>query len=206
MTTSRGSRLLHEVAIRILIRYLDFAGCTDVVRLNDAMSSAQGVDLAYVRGGQRRTAKVRADSYAGDDPQKIADRSLSFYRQRTGLYGLETLADTFSRQPGWAHRSQADELLYYRLAIAQTEDEVAALMDESDGVFFSELAVEQDDLRIVPMGALQQWFAIAGERYAPRPVLVDGRSSWYRLVPEPDLEGNVPGVERLGSAFARVHA
>lgn len=206
MTTVRGSRLLHDVALRILVRHLVLAGCTDVVPRTDAMSSAQGVDLAYVRGGQRRTAKVKADAYAGDDQQKVADRSLLFYRERTGFYGLETLADTFSRQPGWVQRSQADELLYYRVAIAQTEDEVAALMDEPDEVFFSELAVERDDLRIVPMRALQQWFATAGERYAPRPVLTDGRSSWYRLVPETDLEANVPGIERVGSIFARVNA
>ncbi|MCL4078519.1 hypothetical protein MX659_02735 [Coriobacteriia bacterium Es71-Z0120] len=206
MTTARGSRLLHDVALRILVRHLVLAGCTDVVPRTDAMSSAQGVDLEYVRGGQRRTAKVKADAYAGDDQQKVADRSLLFYRERTGFYGLETLADTFSRQPGWVQRSQADELLYYRVAIAQTEDEVAALMDEPDEVFFSELAVERDDLRIVPMRALQQWFATAGERYAPRPVLTDGRSSWYRLVPETDLEANVPGIERVGSIFARVNA
>jgi hypothetical protein len=204
MTTARGSRLLHDVALRILARYLVSAGCSDVVLRTDVMSDAQGVDLAYSRNGQRLQAKVKADSYAGDDPGKIADRDLLFYRQRTGSYGLETLADTFSRQPGWVQRSQADELLYYRLAIANTEDEVAALMDEPDEVFFSEIAVERDDLSVIPMRALQQWFASAAERYAPRPVLTEGRSSWYRIVPEAELEANVPGIEHIGSVFTRV--
>ncbi|MBC7265823.1 MAG: hypothetical protein H5T75_02445 [Coriobacteriia bacterium] len=206
MTTVRGSRLLHDVALRILSRHLGESGCTDVVVMKDVMSDSQGVDISYVRNGQRVKAKVKADSYAGKDPEKIADRRLLYYRQSTGSYGLEALADTFSRQPGWVQRSLADELMYYRLAIAQTEEEVAALMDEPDEVFFSELAVESDDLRVIPMRALQTWFSTAGERFAPRPVLTDGRSAWYRIVPEAELEADVPGIVRVGSIFARLRA
>lgn len=206
MTSARGSRLLHEVAIRILVRYLKGAGAANAAASNDAINGAQCVDLVYSRDGRLMRATVKADSYAGVDAQKIARRELVFYRPSTGMYGLESLADTFTRTPGWVQRSQADELFYYRLAIAQTEDEVAALMDEPDDVFFSEIAVECDDLRIIPMRSLQEWFAASGERYAPRPVLTEGRSAWYRIVPEADLESGVPGVERVGSIFARVRA
>ncbi|MCX8007818.1 MAG: hypothetical protein N3B11_06890 [Coriobacteriia bacterium] len=204
MSSARGNRLLHEAAVRIVVRYLKTTGCTDVAVCADAMSEAQGIDIVYRRDGRQASAKVKADAYAGDDVAKIARRDLSFYRAATDLYGIEALADTLTRQPGWIQRSQADELLYYRLAIAQTEEEVAALMDEPDDVFFSEIAVERDDLRVIPMRALQSWFASAGERYAPRPVLTDGRPSWHRLVPESDLESAVPGVQRIGSIFARV--
>lgn len=206
MTSARGSRLLHEVAVRILVRYLRGAGSPDAAACTDALSGAQCVDLSYSRNGQRVRVTVKADSYAGIDAHKIAQRELVFYRPSTGMYGLESLADTFSRQPGWVQRSQADELFYYRLAIAQTEDEVAALMDEPDDVFFSEIAVERDDLRIIPMRPLQDWFATSGERYAPRPVLTEGRSAWYRIVPEADLEAAIPGVQHVGSIFARVRA
>lgn len=206
MTSARGSRLLHEVAVRILVRYLQCAGHRDAAASTDAINGAQCVDLAYSLDGVRRSVTVKADSYAGVDPAKVARRELVFYRPSTGMYGLESLADTFSRQPGWVQRSQADELFYYRLAIAQTEDEVAALMDEPDDVFFSEIAVERDDLRIIPMRPLQEWFAATGERYSPRPVLTEGRSAWYRIVPEADLEAGVAGVQRVGSIFAHVRA
>jgi hypothetical protein len=164
---------------------------------------AVGVDLQYSSGSARLSVKVKADSYYGVDPAKVADRNLAFYRATTHSYGLESVADTTTREAGWIQRSQADELYYYRLVIAQPEAEIGALLEGPDEVFFSELAVERDDLRIIPMRELRKWFESTFDRYTPRPVVTDGRPAWYRLVPEKDLEGEVPGVRSVGAIFSR---
>lgn len=197
-----GTALLHEVAKRIIARHLERTGATDVTVSHLLRDEAIGVDLTYSSGVARMAVKVKADPYYGIDPMKITDRSLVFYRSETQSYGLESVADTTTGEVGWIQRSQADELYYYRLVIAQTEDEVAALLEEPDEVFFSELAVERDDLRIIPMRELRAWFEASFDRYAPRPVVTDGRPAWYRIVPQADLEAGVRGVRSAGGIFA----
>lgn len=199
-----GSTLLHEVAKRILGRYLSTTGATDVIVAKALRDEALGVDLQYTNGAARRSAKVKADSYFGIDPIKVADRSLGFYRAETHSYGLESVADTATREPGWLQRSQADDLFYYRLVIAQPEGTVAELFEAPDARFFSELAVERDDLHIIPMQQLRAWFERAQDRYAPRPVMTDGRSAWYRIVTAKDLDSEVPGVKDVGSVYHKV--
>ncbi len=197
-----GSALLHEVAKRIIAKHLVVrGGATDVRVSRSVFDEAEAVDLTYVNGASMHRVKVKADAYCGSDPDKIAARELTYYRAATGSYGLEVVADTITRQPGWVQRSQADELYYYRIAIAQPEAEVRALMDEPDEVFFVELKVEADDLRIVPMQSLRAWFEATADRYTPRPVLTDGRSAWYRIVPESELERGVAGIQRVGPIF-----
>jgi hypothetical protein len=198
-----GSTLLHEVAKRIIARYLERTGATGVTVSRHLRDEAVGVDITYSSGAARLAVKVKADSYFGTDPVKAADRALALYRPETHSYGLESVADATTREAGWIQRSQADELFYYRLVIAQPEAEVAALMEGPDEVFFSELAVERDDLRIVPMRELRRWFEANADRYTPRPVITDGRPAWYRLVPEGDLEAGVQGIRTVGPIFRR---
>lgn len=193
-----GGVLLHEVAKRILLRYLVRSGADDVAS-DDRPEEA--VDVRYTVGGVRLAGKIKADPYFGTDPALIADRSLTFYRADTDSYAFEALADTTMRAPGWMQRSEADELLYYRLAIAQPEAEVAALLYGPDEVFFTELAIERDDLRILPMPALRAWFATAYARYTPRPVVADGRPAWYRIVPATEVHASVPGIRAVGPVF-----
>ena len=201
-----GTALLHEVAKRIIARYLEKTGATNVVVSRLVLDEAVGVDLQFSIGAAHMAAKVKADSYYGIDPMKVADRSLVFYRSETRSYGLESVADTTTREVGWIQRSQADALYYYRLAIAQPEAEVAALLEGPDEVFFSELAVERDDLRVMPMRDLREWFEKSFDRYTSRPVVTDGRPAWYRIVPQADLEAGVPGIRIVGGIFARAAA
>ena len=202
--TITGSALLHEVAKRILGRYLERTGATDVLISRALRDEALGVDLQYRRGASILSAKVKADSYFGVDPLKIADRDLPFYRPVTNSYGLEALADAATREPGWLVRSQADDLFYYRLVIAQPESEIQRLLDAPDAAFFAELAVERDELRIIPMRELREWFEKSQDRYAPRPVMTDGRAAWYRIVAEKDLDEEVKGVRNAGAVFHKV--
>ena len=196
-----GGKLLHEVAVRTLVRYLEHSGADDVRASPDDGPLAEGVDIVYATGGVPLRAKVKADPYFGTAPGLIADRSLGFYRADTQSYALEALSDTTTREPGWMQRSDADELYYYRLAIAQPESDVAALLYGPDEVFFAELAVERDELRIVPMLALRAWFAQAYDRYMPRPVIATGRPAWYRIIPSADLDHNVPGIRVIGPVY-----
>ncbi len=197
----RGSELLHGVAERILLGYLRGKGFSDATLTGDMLDEAEGIDLTYTIGGRRTGVKIKADSYYGVDVSKIADRDLVFYRSETNSYGLEAIANAATRQPGWLQRSSADELFYYRLVLAQTEDEVAALMEEPDEVFFAELKVERDSLKVLPMLALRAWFEATGDRYTSRPVVTEGRAAWYRIVPQSDLESAVVGVRDMGRVF-----
>jgi len=99
------------------------------------------------------------------------------------------------------YSSRADDLMYYRMAIPRPEAEIAALLSAPDGVFLSELGIERDDLRIIPMAPLRDWFSREGGRFAPRPVITGGRSSWQRIVPFADLESAVPGVRLVGPVY-----
>lgn len=163
-----------------------------------------GVDIRFSNGVDRVTAKVKVDCYCGTDQAKIANRDFLFYRADTASYGLEEMADTTTRASGWVHSSMADRLYYYRLAIARPEAEVRALLESPDGVFFTELGVERDDLRIMPMAAMRAWFETSNDLYPPRPVMTAGYSAWYRIVPMTELEAAVPGVRVVGTIYPRL--
>lgn len=199
-----GSALLHEVGKRILARHLELDGCREVELSAPARVDPIGVDIRRIDNTTPVSAKVKVDCYCGTDPAKIADRDLSFYRKDTASYALESIADTATRAPGWVMSSMADQLLYYRLAIARPEAEVAALFESPDAVFFSELAVERDDLRIVPMRELRAWFEQSNEHYAPRPVILGSRSAWYRLVPIGEVEAAVSGIRIVSPVYSRL--
>lgn len=196
-----GSPLMHEVGKRILGRYLEAAGARNVELAPSMRTDATGIDIRRLEGPDTVTAKVKVDYYCGTDPAKIANRDFTFYRNDTASYALEAIADTSTRAAGWVQTSLADQLLYYRLAIPRPEAEIAALLDSPDGVFFSELGVERDDLRVVPFRELRSWFERSNELYPPRPVITGGRSAWYRIVPMSELEAAVPGVRVVGSIY-----
>lgn len=197
-----GSALLHDVAVRILARWLEETGRQEVHALGASRRPrTSGPDITYAWQGGRRRITVKPDPYFGTDPALVADRSLSFYRADARAYGLEAIADAATREPGWALEADADDIYYYFLAIAQPEAEVAALFSEPDGVFFSELRVASDDLVILPARALSEWFAANADRYPARPVVGGDGASWYRMVPRADLETGVHGIVHPGPLF-----
>ena len=194
---------LQAVAERIIARYLQRGLSKDVdIVSGHAVQAAQGIDIVYTApDGVRRSAKVKADPYFGNDARKIGDRSLPFYRADTGSFAFESVADAVTREPGWTIDSEADGLFYYYLALAQEEEDVRALLREPDGVFFSEIHVERDDLVILPMAATRRWFAEQADKYPPRPVSLGGRSAWCRLVSRSDVQTQVEGVRIVGPGF-----
>jgi len=200
-----GPSLIHEVGKRILKQYLEQQGARDVLLSASGRIDPIGVDIRRMEGGRPVAAKVKVDSYCGQDAMKIADRNLTFYRNDTASYALEAIADTTTRAPGWMQSSMAEQLLYYRLVVARPEAEIAALLDSTDAVFFSELGVERDDLRIVPMRELRDWFERSNDRYMPRPVISGDRSAWYRIVPMAEVEAAVAGVRVVSPVYSRLH-
>lgn len=196
-----GMSLLQQVSERIVARQLARAGRADVQIVSSFQSfGGRGVDIAYPWQGGRREIKVKADPYFGVDASKVGDRSLYFYRPDMGAYAFEFVANSATREPGWIFGSEADEIYYYFLALSQAEDEVRALLAEPDEVLFSELKVERDDLRVLPMAETRRWFERHADAYTPRPVAADGAAAWYRLVPRQDLERDVR-VTDLGPVF-----
>lgn len=196
-----GLILLQALAERVLARWLERQGNEDVTLAGIAGMSAS-VDVSYRTGGVRRTAKVKPDAYFGRDAALLGDRTLEFYRPEGDTYSFEVVADSATRESGWALRSNADDLFYYMVAIAQPPAEVAALMDEPDPVFFGELKVDRDALSIIPMRAFTKWFGEHYEDYAPRPVAVGGRSAWHRIVPKRDVGSAVQGVRTVSPVFS----
>lgn len=192
--------LHHAAACRILARHMSRSGSTEVVVPRLGGSDTEGVDIMSTRAGRHRRTKVKADAYCGQDAAKIADRELVFYRREGSDYAFESISHHMTRSPGWVFHSEADDLYYYFLALGQTEAEVAALMSEPDEVFFSELKVERDELHVMEMAPVRQWFESHYERYTPRPVLMGDHSAWFRLVPRDVLSAAVP-VERVGPVF-----
>lgn len=194
---------LDKVAQRVVARYLTGLGRSDV-HVGSAFESlgGRGIDVTYPWRGRQHGIKVKSDPYFGTDAGKIADRALPYYRADTAHYAFEAVANSATREPGWVFDSAADDLYYYLLAIGQPEDEVKALLAEDDSVLFSELRLERDSLTIMPMSALRAWFEANFEHYTPRPVVVSGVSAWYRLVPRPDIETAVEGINKVGPVFA----
>jgi len=199
--------LLQAVAARIIERYLLEGGATGVMLVDGAADPLRlpGVDLVCNRGGSSTKIKVKADAYYGADPRKVADQGLVFYRAPVHCYAFETISHHLTRDPGWMVASSADELYYYRLALAQTEEEIAALMNEADAVFFSELWVDRDELVVLPMHETRTWFVANAEKYQARPVITGGVSSWNRLIPRADIDTAVAGLNNVGSIFRSLH-
>lgn len=205
MTLTAGE-LFHSVAVRIIAHYLDSSGARDVRVASEGRSLGSGVDISYVRDGEVREAKVKADPYCGTDPRLVADLSLPFYRADVQSYALETISNAASRSPGWLFASEADEVLYLFLAVASTEEQVAAALGAPDDVFFTRLSVEGDELDVLPMPALRAWLSSTQETYPARPVTAGRTASWVRLVPKEDVSASVAGVRALGSIFPRAQA
>ncbi|MDO8964241.1 MAG: hypothetical protein Q7W30_07100 [Coriobacteriia bacterium] len=200
-----GGKLLQSVAGRIIDAYLRSDGATTMLVTSDSDPlRASGVDLVYNRAGRAVSCKVKPDAYFGTDPRKIADQQLVFYRCLANSYAFETISHHLTREPGWMFNSNADELFYYFLALGQTEDEIGALMDEPDEVFFSELAVERDELHILPLEPLRDWFEANFERYTPRPVTLGDHSGWYRIIPISDIDPTVRDAAVRGPIFSRL--
>ena len=205
MTLSAGE-LFHSAAVRIVAHHLNTSGGRDVRVASEARSLGSGVDIYYVWDGEVRTAKVKADPYCGTDPALVADLSLPFYRADVHSYALETISNAASRAPGWLFASDADEVLYLFLAVACTEEQVAAALAAPDDVFFARLVVERDELFSLPMLALRAWLTSSQEAYPARPVTAGRTASWVRLVPKEDVSASVTGVRAIGSIFPRAQA
>ena len=203
MMDASGGRLLEAVAERVLTRYLRRAGATGVMIIDEATDPTRlgGVDIVYTLSGTTTRSKVKADPYFGNDPAKIADQSLVFYRETAHAYAFETISHHLTRDLGWMFNSMADEILYYYLALGQSEEVVSALMHEADDVFFAELAVERDELHVLPMAPLRTWFDANHERYMPRPVTLGDHSAWFRIIPAEDITAAVPSVQVKGAIF-----
>jgi hypothetical protein len=199
---------LHSAAERIVAKHLLRGLSRDVQRRGKSpLGLDRGVDITYTGpNGKRRTLKVKADPYCGADTALVADRGLPFYRADTGSLAFEAVADTSTREPGWMVDSAADDLYYYYLALAQGEEEVRALLGEADAEFFSELQVAEDDLIVLPMAKMREWFDAHASGYPPRPVQVGGKPAWYRLVPRADILTQIPGVQVVGSVFQTLRA
>lgn len=206
MVRPTGAMLLQAVAERVIARYLRDAGYAEVAVMGGRPSNhpGAGVDITYLLQGRRRRIKVKPDAYFGTDPSKVRDRSLVFYRSNAGHYAFESISNHMTREPGWMFNSDADDIYYYYIAISQSEEEIQALLTEPDDVFFSELRVERDELRILPMAETREWFEKHYEDYAPRPVMAGSHSAWYRLIPRADIDGSVPGVKGVGSIFSTI--
>jgi len=195
---------LQEVAERIVARYLKRGLTSDVQIVSGfRVHASRGVDITTQSAdGARRSVKVKADPYYGTDASKVGDRSLPYYRADTGSVAFEAVANAATKAPGWMMGSEADDLYYYYLALGQEEDEVVALLQERDEVFFSEIRVERDDLLVMPMAETKAWFFLNAEKYPPRPVMVGDSTAWYRLVPRRAVLLHVPGVRILGPVFS----
>lgn len=206
MVRASGAVLLQAVAERILAAYLAQAGYADVVMLNSRheAQTSSGIDIAYRYQGRRVGIKVKPDSYFGTDPSKVRERELVFYRSDAGHYAFESISNHMTREPGWMFNSEADEVYYYYLALSQSEDEIRALLSEPDDVFFGELKVERDELRMLPMPQTRSWFMSHFEEYTPRPVQLGDHSAWYRLIPRADIDGSVEGIKSVSGVFASI--
>lgn len=203
MVRDSGMSLLQAAAERIVARYLADVGRAEVTMLNRGvqLGAASSVDVSYRYQGRFVRVKIKPDVYFGTDPAKVRNRDYVFYRSEAGHYAFESISNHMTREVGWMFNSEAEELFYYYLVIAQSEDEVRALLSEPDDVFFGELKVERDELRILPMAATRDWFTAHYEEYTPRPVTIGDVSAWYRLIPRSDIDTQVAGIRNVGAIF-----
>lgn len=200
-----GLALLQEVAERIIVKHLLTRGASRAeIVSSTANPHGRDVDIVAIEGRGSRSIKVKADPYFGTDSRKIGDRGLVFYRADGGSLAFEAVANSSTREPGWTLASDAQDLYYYYLALGQTPDEIRALLAEPDEVFFSEIAVERDELLVMPMAQIRAWFEAHHQDYAPRPVMHEGGASWYRLVPRSDVEEALGRIPSSGAIFPRL--
>jgi len=205
MPGANGTQLLQQVAERIICKHLLVHGASRAETVSaDSGTHGSGVDVVAIEGKASRRIKVKADPYFGMDSRKIGDRGLEFYRADSGSLAFEAVANSATREPGWTLKSDADDLYYYYLALGQTPEEVRALLSEPDEVFFSEIAVERDELLVLPMTGVRRWFEDHYQDYAPRPVMQGGAASWYRLVPRADVERALGRIPSSGPIFSRL--
>lgn len=206
MAPASGQMLLQCVAERIVAEHLRRAGMDEVEIVYPWPNAAArgGVDMTYRFAGRTMKIKVKPDPYFGRDRAKCGDRSLSFYRPEGDSYAFEAISNAATREPGWIFNSEADELYYYLLVIGQPEEEVAALIAEPDTVFLSELQVDRDELHIMPMRPVREWFEEHYEDYTPRPVMLGNHSAWYRIIPRDTLAREIGGRRVVNSVFARL--
>jgi hypothetical protein len=197
-----GADLLHGIAERIVAAHVMAGGAqrAEIMR-NQMPLGGRGVDIQIINGHGSRKLKVKADPYYGTDPIKIADRRLPFYRGDVRSFAFESVANSATGELGWTLASEAQDLYYYYFTIAQTAEEVRALTSERDEVLFSELAVERDELIVLPMPQVRAWFAQHNAEYAARPVMVDGIASWCRLIPQSEVAKVIPEMRRVGPIF-----
>lgn len=198
-----GTAVLHKAAIRIITRWLESRHLGVMQTGGRDGIGGRGVDLTFTDGASQHRVKVKADPYFGTDPAKVNDHDLSFYRAYQDSFAFEAVANSATQEPGWMFESGATDLYYYFLAISQPLEEVEALLDEPDDVFFDELAVERDELVVIPMPEVKAWFSENFERYATRPVRSGSASAWYRLIPRRDLQSSVPLLVSRGSIFPK---
>ena len=198
-----ASSVLQSISERILAAYLEKQGYSGVhiVSSRAADYGTPGVDLTYRTGGTTRRVKVKADAYFGTDQGKVVDRSRPFYRSDAGHYAFESISNTKTRESGWMFNSDADELFYYFIVLSQTEEEAEALLAEPNEVLFSELDVDRDELRILPMRGTRSWFEEHYEEYTPRPVTLEEHVAWYRMIPREDIDSSVTGIRVVGPVF-----
>jgi len=200
-----GAELLQGVSERVLLRFLRTTGHGDarIASRERGVTTGAGIDLAYSAGGKAVTIKVKPDPYFGTNPMKIQERALAFYRPDAGHYAFEAISNSLTREPGWMFSSSADQLFYYFIVLDQTEHEISALYEESDEIFFSELRIERDELRILPMDKLRNWFESNFEAYTPRPVTQGDHSAWFRLIPRADIEDAIGDAKTVAPVFFR---
>ena len=137
--------------------------CADVQsRLGfDGASAGRGVDIVVsLATAAARVIKVKADPYFGTDPAKIARSHACRSTAPTPVSSrFEAVANSATREPGWMLDSDADELYYYYLALAQTEDEVRALSRRAaTRSFFSETQGRARRPARPPDGPTRAWF------------------------------------------------
>ena len=197
MTTTSPGRVLQEVANQLVVRYLETHSAREVRPLESA-NDASATDFSYELEGVSIHARVKPDVYFGQDRTKIGDHELPFYREDTGCYALETVADVATRSPGWVFSSPANQILYLLLAVDQGLDEVVDLLGGRCERLESGLSVERSELHALPMLPVRKWFEKVHERYPARPVTAGSTASWVRLVPREDVFTAVEGVRILG--------
>jgi hypothetical protein len=195
MARSEGAELLHLCALRIVSRFLLDQGSRSV----ETFPGTSGFDIRFDRLGTTVRGRVKSDPYCGQDPVKIEDRSLPFYRADGGDYALQVIAHHVSKEPGWALHPEIDEVFYYMLAVDHTEDDLARLVEEPDETFFGGIRVPRDELHILPMAQIREWLPDHLEQFPSRPISAGDHSAWYRIVPRTQLARAVPGIVHVGS-------
>lgn len=168
----------------------------------DAEFRGMDVDLVVQRQGGRETVKVKTDSYYGTDQARILDHDLPYYRRRADDFALETISHHITREPGWMFNSIADRLWYYQAVLLNPKDELERALAYDDEEMVAALGIEADRLRILDLQLLRAWFEGEHMNYPPRPVQVGDHISWYRIIPESDVERAVGRVETIEGLFS----